>query len=156
MKNSKPVALVTGAGGGIGGAVVTKLALQGYDIALAELSEASIETTLTKLKDIECSSEVFIGNLIDSSYCDSLPQQVFDSFGRLDLLVNNAGLMRRGDITQTSDEDYALSMAINVEAPFRLCRAAIPLMTEQGGGAIVNVASCWGIYPGPNHRYCRT
>ncbi|MEM9911136.1 MAG: SDR family oxidoreductase, partial [Pseudomonadota bacterium] len=47
--------------------------------------------------------------------------------------------------------DYTRTMAINVEAPFRLCRAAIPLMTEGGGGAIVNTASCWGLYPGSNH-----
>ena len=42
-------------------------------------------------------------------------------------------------------------MAVNVEAPFRLCRAAIPLMAKRGGGAIVNTASCWGLYPGPDH-----
>ena len=54
-------------------------------------------------------------------------------------------------ITQTTDEDYALTMAVNVEAPFRLCRAAIPIMAEAGGGAIVNTASCWGVHPGPNH-----
>jgi len=42
-------------------------------------------------------------------------------------------------------------MAINVEAPFRICRAAIPILREAGGGAIVNIASCWGIHPGPNH-----
>ena len=52
--------------------------------------------------------------------------------------------MRRGDITQASDEDFELSMKINVEAPFRLIRAAIPLMAKAGGGSIVNVSSCWG------------
>ena len=51
--------------------------------------------------------------------------------------------------------DYAASFAVNVEAPFRICRAAIPLMAEAGGGAIVNIASCWGVHPGPNHPvYC--
>ena len=66
--------------------------------------------------------------------------------GGLDILVNNAGLMRRGLITDATDEDFQLSMAVNVEAPFRLCRAAIPLMAESGGGAIVNTSSCWGIF----------
>lgn len=163
MKNSKPVALVTGAGGGIGSAVVTKFASQGYDVALADLSVEALEVVL---KNLPRSNEVvqaqlvpklFVGDLTDADYCDNLPKQVFESFGRLDVLVNNAGLMRRGDITQTSDDDYALSMAVNVEAPFRLCRAAIPLMAQKGSGAIVNVASCWGIYPGPNHLiYCTT
>jgi len=66
-------------------------------------------------------------------------------------LVNNAGIITRGKITETTDDDYARTMSINVEAPFRLCRAAIPLMEQAGGGAIVNVASCWGVHPGPNH-----
>ena len=71
--------------------------------------------------------------------------------GGLDILVNNAGIITRGKITEASDADFTRSMAINVEAPFRLCRAAIPIMAEAGGGAIVNIASCWGVHPGPNH-----
>ncbi|WP_293572596.1 SDR family oxidoreductase [Phaeobacter sp.] len=69
----------------------------------------------------------------------------------LDILVNNAGIITRGKITEATDQDFALSMAINVEAPFRLCRAAIPIMAEAGGGAIVNTASCWSVHPGPDH-----
>ena len=91
------------------------------------------------------------GDLRDPAYCDGLPGKVQDALGGLDILINNAGVITRGDITQTSDEDYALTMAVNVEAPFRLCRAAIPIMAEAGGGAIVNTASCWGVHPGPNH-----
>lgn len=67
------------------------------------------------------------------------------------MVVNNAGIITRGKITEASDEDYSRTMAINVEAPFRLCRSAIPIMAEAGGGAIVNVASCWGVHPGPSH-----
>ncbi len=157
MKQEKPVALVTGAGGGIGSAIVAKFVRHGYDVALADLPDSI--GSLEKLSDVEGIGEAraFPGNLTDPDYCDTLPQKVFESFGRLDVLVNNAGLMRRGDITSTSDDDYALSMAVNVEAPFRLCRAVIPLMEKQGSGAIVNIASCWGIYPGPNHLiYCTT
>ena len=161
MKNSKPVSLVTGAGGGIGSAIVSKLALQGYDIALADVSSEAVKPALAQLPRANEIADVktllFAGDLTDRDYCDNLPMQVRENFGRLDLLINNAGLMRRGDITKTSDDDYALSMAVNVEAPFRLCRAAIPIMAAQGAGVIVNVASCWGIYPGPNHLiYCTT
>ena len=63
--------------------------------------------------------------------------------------------MRRGDILDTSDEDWQLSMSINVESIFRICRSSIKLMKEQNGGSIVNTASCWGLYPGPDHlAYC--
>lgn len=71
--------------------------------------------------------------------------------------MNNAGVITRGRVSETSDADWALSLAVNVEAPFRICRAAIPLMAATGGGAIVNVASCWGLRPGPGHAvYCMT
>ncbi|MFU1478275.1 SDR family NAD(P)-dependent oxidoreductase [Roseovarius sp. C7] len=91
------------------------------------------------------------GDLLDPDYCDGLPGRVREGLGGLDILVNNAGVITRGDITQATDADYALTMGVNVEAPFRLCRAAIPIMAEAGGGAIVNTASCWGVHPGANH-----
>ena len=97
------------------------------------------------------------GDLTDAGYCDRLPSAAAEALGGLDILVNNAGLMRRGPITAATDQDFHLSMAVNVEAPFRLCRAAIPIMAGAGGGAVVNVASCWGVHPGPDHLvYCMT
>ena len=145
MKNTDlKVALVTGANGGIGGAIVSALKAEGVTIATTDLAE-----------DCRGSDFHVAGDLTDAGFCDSLPQKIYDEFGSLDILVNNAGLMRRGPITDATDVDFQLSMAVNVEAPFRLCRAAIPLMEKSDGGAIVNIASCWGKYPGPNHVvYC--
>ena len=80
-----------------------------------------------------------------------------DALGGLDIVINNAGVITRGAVTETSDADWSLSVGVNVEAPFRICRAAIPIMAAAGGGAIVNTASCWGLRPGPNHAlYCMT
>ncbi|MEQ8651278.1 MAG: SDR family oxidoreductase [Kiloniellales bacterium] len=133
-------ALVTGAGGGIGKAVVARLRAEGALVALADRDVADLEGEIR-----------LAGNLADPAYCDELPRQAAAALGGLDILVNNAGVMRRGKITDATDEDFTVSMAINVEAPFRLCRAAIPIMAEGGGGAIVNTASCWGLHPGPDH-----
>jgi 2-keto-3-deoxy-L-fuconate dehydrogenase len=74
------------------------------------------------------------------------------------VLINNAGVITRGPVTETSDADWSLSLGVNVEAPFRLCRSAVPLMAEAESGTIVNVSSCWGgKAPGPNHAlYCMT
>jgi NAD(P)-dependent dehydrogenase (short-subunit alcohol dehydrogenase family) len=139
-------ALVTGAAGGIGAAIVRQLRSAGARVAVADRDVAAIE------------AEAHLpGNLLEAAYADGLPHAAFKALGGLDILVNNAGVITRGDVTSTTDADWTLSLGVNVEAPFRLCRAAIPLMAERGGGAIVNVASCWGVRPGPNHAvYCMT
>ena len=79
---------------------------------------------------------------MDQTFCDILPGEIVKTHGKLDILVNNAGIITRGKIAEASDEDFAHTMAINVEAPFRLCRAAIGIMANAGGGAISNTASC--------------
>ena len=138
--------LITGAGGGIGRALTTMFGQSGAVVAAAD----------RRVDDLTCDVGL-PGDLLDQSYCDALPQKAFEAMGGLDVVINNAGIITRGSVTETSDDDFARSMAINVEAPFRICRAAIPLMAQTGGGAIVNTASCWGLHPGPNHAvYCMT
>ena len=131
-------ALVTGAAGGIGQAIVAALKQQGASVAGADIHVCDADHSFT-------------GDLTDAAFCDHLPKRAADKMGGLDILVNNAGIITRGKITDASDDDYMRTMAINVEAPFRLCRTAIPIMANAGGGAIVNVASCWGVHPGPDH-----
>lgn len=139
-------ALVTGAAGGIGQAIVRMLRESGAVVAVADQNVNKID------------AEVHLaGDLNNTKYVGQLVQAANQELGGLDILVNNAGIMRRGPVTASSDEDFDLSVAVNVKAPFILCRAAIPLMTENGGGAIVNTASCWGVHPGPDHAvYCMT
>jgi NAD(P)-dependent dehydrogenase (short-subunit alcohol dehydrogenase family) len=131
-------ALVTGASGGIGKVLVKALRAEGAQVAVTDLDTSSIEADAH-----------FDGNLMNGAFCDELPEMAAAEFGGLDILCNNAGVITRGPITETTDDDYLLTMGVNVEAPFRLCRSAIPLM--KNGGAIVNTASCWGLRPGPNH-----
>ena len=132
------VALVTGAAGGIGQAIVAALQAKGATVVGADIKESAAD-------------HMVVGDLTDPLFCDDLPRQATSLAGSVDILVNNAGIITRGPITEATDEDFSISMAINVEAPFRLCRAAIPIMVGRGGGAIINVASCWGVHPGPNH-----
>lgn len=139
-------ALVTGASGGIGAAIVRQLRREGARVAVADRDVGAIEADAH-----------LPGDLRDTAYADGLPKAALDALGGLEIVVNNAGVITRGDVTRTSDADWALSVGVNVEAPFRICRAAIPLMADLGGGAIVNTASCWGLRPGPNHAiYCMT
>jgi len=146
MRFKGKTALVTGASGGIGKAIIARLQVDGAMVAAADLDLTG--TT---------ADHAMTGDLTNDVYADALPQRAAEAMGRLDILINNAGIMRRGDVTESTDEDFDISLAVNVEAPFRLCRAAIPIMAAQGDGAIVNTASCWGVRPGPGHAiYCMT
>ena len=139
--------LITGAAGGIGQAVITALRANGASIAAADT------------KAMSCDADCFLkGDLLDPDYTDNLAQVAYEALGGLDIIINNAGVITRGPVTDTSDADWKLSVGVNVEAPFRICRAAIPLMAASGGGVIVNVSSCWGgKAAGPNHAlYCMT
>ncbi|MEL6234922.1 MAG: SDR family oxidoreductase [Pseudomonadota bacterium] len=139
MRLAGKKALVTGAAGGIGAAIVQRLRADGAEVLGTDLAGADIA-----------------GDLSEPEFCDRLPGEAAQRMGGLDILVNNAGIITRGKITDATDQDLARSLAINVEAPFRTCRAAIALMAG-AGGAIVNLASCWGVRPGPDHPvYCMT
>jgi len=131
-------ALVTGAAGGIGKAIVKQLHAEGVTVTGTD-------------REIGIADHFIIGDLMETDFCNSLAEQANALMGGLDILVNNAGIITRGDITVASDDDLKRSMAINVEAPFRICRTAIPIMAGAGGGAIVNTSSCWGVHPGSNH-----
>lgn len=146
MRFEGKAALVTGAAGGIGQAIVARLRAEGARVAVADRELSGIE------------AEAHLpGDLMDGAYCDGLPGAARAALGALDIIANNAGIITRGPVTETTDEDWTRSIAVNIEAPFRIIRAAVPIMAAAGGGAIVNTASCWGLRPGPNHAvYCMT
>ena len=150
-QSTQRVAIVTGASRGIGRAIATRLAADGRHVVLSARSEGPLNELKAEIEGAGGAATVKAVDISDSSALAAMIDSVAEELGRLDILVNNAGIITRGDITQTSDQDYHRTMAINVEAPFRICRAAIPLMASAGGGAIVNTSSCWGVHPGPNH-----
>ena len=133
-------ALVTGAAGGIGKSLVRKLRAEGASVAITDISIGNVEAEAH-----------FPGDLSAAQFCDELPSKATDALGGLDILINNAGIIRRGKITEATDDDFKSTMAVNIEAPFRLCRSTIPILAKNGGGSIVNIASCWGLNPGPDH-----
>ena len=133
-------ALVTGAAGGIGKSLVRKLRAEGASVAITDITIGNVEAEAH-----------FPGDLSAAQFCDELPRKATDALGGLDILINNAGIIRRGKITEATDDDFKSTMAVNIEAPFRLCRSTMPILAKNGGGSIVNIASCWGLNPGPDH-----
>ncbi len=140
MQFEGKTALVTGAAGGLGAALVRALRAEGAVVAVSDRDSRG--------GDAEAHLD---GDLLDGAFCDALPTLAREALGSLDMVFNNAGVITRGDITTATDTDWQLTMGVNVEAPFRICRAAVPIMAEAGGGVIVNTCSCWGLRPGANH-----
>jgi len=144
------VVLVTGASSGIGAAIAIAFADAGWEVMAAGRDEGR----LAEVTDVAESISSWAGELQDSHDCEELISDTIDEFGSLDCLVNCAGIIVRGDATETTDEDWRHTMAINLDVPFYLSRTAMPhlLLTE---GNIVNIASDWGLKGGKNAAaYC--
>ena len=155
MANDKKTAVITGAAGGIGKAIAKRLVECDYQIVAGDADAAGLEELSGTLNNDAQRVWEKAGDLRSKVYCEDLIDYAIAATGRLDVLVNNAGIITRGNVLETTDEDWDRTLDINLTAIFYTCRRAIAFMKSHGGGAIVNVSSCWGLYPGPNHAaYC--
>ncbi len=144
------VALVTGASSGIGAATAIAFAEAGWEVMAAGRDEGRLE----EVADVSDSIAVWSGELTESGDCDELVADTIDEFGHLDCLVNNAGVIVRASVADTSDEEWRYTMGINLDVPFYLSRAALPHLL-QSTGSIVNIASDWGLRGGERAAaYC--
>jgi len=147
--------VITGGAGGIGRAAVRLFAREGARVMVSDRAEKGCVEICTELNNQGRTVKFFAGDLLEKSYCEGLIEHTISKFGAVDVLINNAGIIPRGIILDTTDEMWFSAINVNLTAVFYLCRAAIPYMQKQGGGAIVNTSSAWGIYPGPGHvAYC--
>ena len=149
------VALVTGAASGIGRAIAETLARAGAAVALVDIDEAG-GTGATEAIEREGGRAIFIrGDVSRSADCQRAVDRVVERFGRLDVVVNNAGMIRRADVTELTEEDWNRVMAVNLTSVFLMSKFAVPVMAKAGRGAIVNVSSGWGLVGGPRAvAYC--
>ncbi len=145
------VAVVTGAGGGIGSAIARRLAREGALVVVTDLNAQAAKDVAEGIATEGHAATAIPADISDRNACHELIGEVFALRGRIDVLVNNAGVNRRGNLLALTEEDWELSFAVNLDSMFHLCRAALPHMIAAGGGAIVNTASQWGLYPAPNH-----
>jgi meso-butanediol dehydrogenase/(S,S)-butanediol dehydrogenase/diacetyl reductase len=152
MRFRKKVAVVTGGAGGVGRALVRKLTGEGAAVMVADLSA---EGCRTLVEEIDGTIDFLAGDVRDRAYCEQVVGETVARFGGVDNLFNNAGIIPRGTILETTDDMWHAALGVNLTAMFYMSRAAIPAMKERGGGAIVNTSSVWGVYPGPGHiAYC--
>lgn len=109
------------------------------------------EATASQIRGEGGSARAVASDISNAEGCRAIIDDVIAHEGRIDVLCNNAGINRRGNLLSLTPEDWRLSFAVNIDAMFHLCQAVLPHMIEAGGGAIVNTASQWGLYPAPNH-----
>ncbi len=140
--------IVTGAAGGIGSAIARRFASEGAKVVITDVNAEGAEAAAA---EIGGTARAFASDISNPEGCRAIVENVIATEGAIDVLCNNAGINRRGPLLALTPEDWRLSFAINVDAIFHLCQAVLPHMIAAGGGAIVNTASQWGLYPAPNH-----
>jgi len=140
------VVLVTGSSRGIGAAVATRAAAEGARVAIHYRTGATeAERVVAAARDAGApDAAAFQADLRDGDAAEALVREVAAAFGRLDGLVNNAGMDQRGPTLDLAPAEWDAVLATNLTASFRTMRAAIPVMLEGGGGSIVNIASRLG------------
>lgn len=130
-------ALVTGAGSGIGQAIALRFAQQGAEVVVVDLDESNAAATVAAIMAAGGQGEVGVCNVANQQAVDAL----FGGLGRLDILVNNAGVAHIGTVETTSEADIDRVISVNVKGVYNCLRAAVPLLRQNGGGAILNMAS---------------
>jgi len=138
------VALVTGAGRGIGLAVARRFLADGWHIALLDIDPALLDAAMAALAAPDRTLALTC-DVADAAGVAQAVRQAAAHWGRLDALVNNAGIAVFNPILDTTPEDWARIMAVNLTGPFLTVQAAAPLMAEGGGGAVVNITSISGL-----------
>lgn len=143
MRLSGSVALVTGAGSGIGRAVAVELSRRGARPILLARTIQALEETRGQLADPDA-AWVLPLDLADATARAGLSGRVADLSGRLDLLVNNAGMVTAGPLSEQDDECWRRMVALNLLAPMSITRTLLPLLCASGQGRVVNVGSMFG------------
>jgi short-subunit dehydrogenase len=145
MKLTNRVALITGAGSGIGRATALALARRGCHLALADIDGNAVAESARQARAFNVRASSHQIDVADRAAVQALPGAVYAAHQRIDLLVNNAGVALGGTFEQVSEADFDWLMEINFHAVVRMTRAFLPLLHESDDARIVNVSSIYGI-----------
>ncbi len=149
MNLTNRVAMVTGAGSGIGRATAVSLARRGCHLALGDIDRAGLQETAWMLSNLGVRVTSHLFDVADRDAVRALPVSVHDAHKRVDLLVNNAGVALGGTFEQVSEADFEWLMDINFNGVVRMTRAFLPLLRQSDEARIVNVSSLYGLVSPP-------
>lgn len=155
-KLDSKVAVVTGAGRGIGQAIARKLAEEGARVLISDIDAEAANVTLKIVRSLGRDASIYVGDITEPDFGDKLVQFTLDHFGQMDIIINNAGYIWNSVIQKHSDEQWQAMIDVHATAPFRILRAASAYFREEAkreipeGGAlcrkVVNVSSVSGLY----------
>jgi NAD(P)-dependent dehydrogenase (short-subunit alcohol dehydrogenase family) len=149
------VALITGAASGIGRATALLFAREGAELVLADVNADAGQRVVDQIT--KSGGRAFFEGIdvTRAADCQRLVERAIREFGRIDILFNNAGIIRRATVLDLSEDDWDRVMAVNVKSIYLLSREVIPHMQKAGGGTIINTASGWGLTGGAKAAvYC--
>jgi NAD(P)-dependent dehydrogenase (short-subunit alcohol dehydrogenase family) len=143
------IAIVTGAGSGIGAASALRLAEEGAQVICADINSDAAAQTAREIKSAGFSAQGYAIDISDSAACDALVSHAVAEYGAIDILVNNAGVNLPGVFHEVSNETIDRTLDVNVKGAMYLTRAALPHMLKNSRGSIVNMSSVNGLVSEP-------
>ena len=157
-KAEKPkVALVTGAGTGIGRAIVLRLARDGYNVVVNDIDPARAEATSSDARRVGVRAAAIVGDVGERAAVQRMVEEALKQFGKIDAMVNNAGIIRLGLLTDFPEADWRALFRVNVDGVLFCCQMVVPHMVSRRQGSIVNVSSWNGKVGMPIFgAYCAT
>ncbi|MBQ2702347.1 MAG: SDR family NAD(P)-dependent oxidoreductase, partial [Alistipes sp.] len=140
------VALVTGAARGIGKAIALELAKNGADIAFTDLNRNEVmEATEAEIAALGVKCKGYASNAADFAETHTVVEQILADFGKIDVLVNNAGITKDGLMMRMSEEQWDAVLTVNLKSAFNFIHACVPSMARQRSGSIINISSVVGV-----------
>jgi NAD(P)-dependent dehydrogenase (short-subunit alcohol dehydrogenase family) len=140
MEFSGKVAIVTGGASGMGAATARELAGRGATVIIVDRNAAGAQAVADEIG----APAPMAGDVSQSAFCNRVAEMALAEHGHIDILINAAGVIKRTDVIETSDEAWRQIFGVNVDGIFFLCRAVLPHMRERRGGVIINFGSIWG------------
>ena len=140
------VALVTGAGRGIGKAIAVRFAQEGANVAFTDLVvNEAVEETVKELEALGVKAKAYASNAANFDETHEVVKQIVEDFGRIDVLVNNAGINKDGLMMRMSEAQWDAVINVNLKSAFNFIHAVTPIMAKQRGGSIINMSSVVGV-----------
>ncbi|MGH8712682.1 MAG: SDR family NAD(P)-dependent oxidoreductase, partial [Casimicrobiaceae bacterium] len=146
MRLSGKVSIITGAGQGIGQATAIKFAQEGAKVAVCDINETTVRETVDKIEELGGETAGFVIDVTDKASIARMVEGVMAKWGRIDTLVNNAGIVQDAQLKKMTDDQFDRVVDVNLKGVYNCTKAVVDIMLEQNSGCILNASSIVGLY----------